>query len=162
MTDETTQDSDIESEFDWDKLDAQAAEIDNINLPSSEVKETEPEPEVSSGELVAQAIQVTADLIAPNWQIQPQESEKLGVVYGALLDKYMPDSGIDKFGLEISALLVTGMIIKSRSGIPLRKPKPKDDEKSAIEQQAPVTSEQVVHEQVAASATLEAKAVKHD
>lgn len=162
MTDETTQGSDIESEFNWEQLDAQAAAIDNVNLPTPEAKETEPEPEVSSGELVGEAIQVVADIFAPNWQVQPQESEKLGVVYGALLDKYMPDSGIDKFGLEISALLVTGMIIKSRSGIPLRKPKPKENDAKQVEQSQVVTGEQTPHEQIAPSTTLEAKAVKHD
>ncbi len=151
MIEETTQDPAIESEFNWDKLEAQAADVDNINSPTTVVGESqkEPEPEVTSAELLSQAIQITADVVAPNWQIQPEESEQLGTVYGALLDKYMPDSGLDRFGLEISALLVTGLIIKSRSGIPLRKP---DDKKPPLENSA---------EQVK-SGVLEPKAVKHD
>lgn len=155
MTEENEPDLANESEMDWGNLEAQALNIDEINTPES-AKGSPPEDEISSGDLVAQAIQVTADFIAPNWNIKPEESEQLGNVYGALLDKYMPDSDFSKYGLELSALLVTGMILKSRAGVPLRK-----SEKKAPEQIAKPEQEQQEIYQQTASSTLEAKAVSN-
>lgn len=119
------------AEQEWAVLAAQAKALDGEISPETQLienPEAEPEIEISSGELMAQVIQVTADIAAPNWKIQQEESEQLGNVYGALLDKYLPDSGLNNFGLEISALLVTGMVLKSRAGIPLRKPESKKEE----------------------------------
>jgi hypothetical protein len=145
-----------ESNFDWSKLEAQAAAIDGEDSPEI-TPATEPEQEISSAELVGQAIQVMADVVAPNWEIKPKESEQLGVVYGALLDKYMPESGFDKYGLEISALLVTGMVLKSRSGISLRKPKNENEKTSQISAKSTVDAS---HQQVV-SGVLSPKAVKN-
>lgn len=151
MSEENTNDSVIEAEFNWDNLEAQAADIDNLNQPVNAQNENAPEPipEPTTGELLAEVIQITADIVAPNWQIQKEESEQLGAVYGALIDKYMPDAGLGKYGLEISAVLVTGIIIKGRAGIPLRKPK----EKQKALNDSTETPEQ--------SNTLKAKAVNH-
>jgi hypothetical protein len=153
MIEENEPDLAAESEMDWGNLEAQAANVDDVNTPES-AKESPPEDEISSGDLVAQAIQVTADFIAPNWNIKPEESEQLGNVYGALLDKYMPDSDFSKYGLELSALLVTGMILKSRAGVPLRKKEKKNPEQIAEPEQ------QEVYQQ-SASSTLTAKAVSN-
>lgn len=155
MLEENKPDLASESEMDWGKLEAQAAAIDDINSPQA-ADDSPPEPEISSAELVGQAIQVTADLIAPNWKIQGEESQQLGVVYGALLDKYLPDSDFSKYGLEISALIVTGMILKSRAGVPLQKEKKKKPEqiKPTNDQGAEVYNQQV-------NSTLEAKVVSN-
>ena len=116
------------AEQEWAVLAAQAKALDGEISPETQLienPEAEPEIDISSGELMTEVIQVTADALAPNWEIQPEESEKLGTVYGALLDKYLPDNGLSNYGLEISALLATAIVFKSRSGIPLRKPKEK-------------------------------------
>lgn len=119
----------------WESLTVDAVGVDEKaglatpeQLGQQEVEEAA--AGMSTGELVGTAIQATADFIAPNWDIQPEESAQLGEAYGALLDKYLPDSGLDKYGAEITALLVTGMILKSRAGIPMKKPKPKEPEKA--------------------------------
>ena len=149
MSEEKEGNSAMESDFNWDNLEVQASAIDDLNQPTTAQSENVPDPvpEPTTGELLTEVIQITADVAAPNWQIQREESEQLGSVYGALLDKYMPDAGLGKYGIEISAVLVTGMIIKSRAGIPLRAPKEKPEE----------TTEKTPEQ----SSTLKAKAVNH-
>ena len=162
MTEEN-QTSVDESETNWDNLEAQAAEVDNILMPpTSSLNQTEPaEPEIQTGELLTQAFQVIADVFAPNWELKKEESEQLGAVYGALIDKHLPDSGVEKYGLEITAVLVTGMIVKSRKGIPLRKP-----EKEVNESQPEKPKEKTVNDidashQNVKSGVLAPKGVKH-
>jgi hypothetical protein len=123
------EETEINPDEEWARLEQSAQDLDGIlspELPS--VENSEPEQTgLETGELLAQAIQASADIFAPNWHIEPEESEQLGIAYGALLDKYMPDSGLDKYGIELSAILITGMVLKSRAGVPLKKPKPKKD-----------------------------------
>lgn len=134
-----------DAENEWAMLGAQAQKIDDENTPESITGETvEDEPEIQTGELIAQVIQVTAEVIAPNWDLQQEECEQLGNVYGALLDKYLPDSGLEKYGLEISALMLTGIILKSRIGTPLKKPKEK--QKSLSEKPSETLEQQVVNQ----------------
>lgn len=117
---------------DFAALADEAAALDGDENPVNGASaQAEPEkPELTTGELMATAIQATADIVAPNWEIQAEESEALGEAYGALLDKYLPDSGLNNYGVEITALLVTGMVLKSRAGVPLRKPKKDQGEES--------------------------------
>lgn len=126
---EEFEETDVSESDEWARLEMGAANLDgelSPELPTAENIAPE-ETGIETGELLAQAIQASADIFAPNWHIEPEESEQLGIAYGALLDKYLPDSGLDKYGLEISALLITGMVFKSRAGVPLKKPKPKKD-----------------------------------
>lgn len=159
MTEEQAPDLNQESEMNWEQLEAQAATVDDINSPTPINDESPQEEEISSGDLVAQAIQVTADFIAPNWEIKEEESEQLGKVYGALLDKYLPDSDFSKYGLELSALLVTGMILKSRAGVPLKKEKPKEKKERSTRLEDNNPKDQVYNGQT--TGTLEAKAVSN-
>lgn len=123
------------TETEWAHLEQSAAAVDGVLSPEIQSTEiAESEPEIETGQLVAQAIQATADIFAPNWDIQPEESEQLGAAYGALIEKYLPDSGLEKYGVEISAVLITGMILKSRANKPLRKPKPKEIKKEQPEE----------------------------
>lgn len=115
----------------WAALEAEGETL-NAEVTGEEFLPADPEPaapEISSEELMSDVVLATSSIFAPNWEIQPEEANQLGSVYGKLLDKYLPDSGLDKYGLEISAVVVTGMIIKSRAGIPLRKPEPKEKAK---------------------------------
>jgi len=126
-------DAPVINEQEWANVVAEAADIDETDAPLTGGKPVNEEMEISSAELMADVVQVTADVFAPNWDLQREESAQLGSVYGALLDKYMPDSGLDKYGLELSALMVTAMVLKSRAGIPLKKEKEpaENSEKSA-------------------------------
>lgn len=107
--------------FDWADLEQKAQIIDGKDsLPQQSEIQTEEAQGITSADLMQQTIQVLSDVFAPNWGIQHEESEQLGAIYGALIDKYLPETNVDKFGLEISAVLVTGMILKTRLGVPLR------------------------------------------
>lgn len=152
----------VETEMNWDNLAAQASAVDDVISPqtSQSIEESkEDEPEVETGELVTEAVQVLAEVFAPNWNVQKEESEKLGTIYGALLDKYFPDSGIEKFGLELTAILVTGMIVKSRKGIPLRLEK--EVVTGAEEKSPPQDTEQIIHQEIKSDAVLKPKKVKN-
>ncbi|GLX80884.1 hypothetical protein [Thalassotalea eurytherma] len=141
----TTEEQHIDADeaFSLESLVIQGEQLDKenplLNPPLSEEAqaqaniEAEAEPEIESAALVSQVIQVSADIFAPNWKIQAEESAQLGQVYGKLLDKYLPDSGLDKYGLELSALMVTAMVIGSRAGVPLKeKPEKKPDTQSNV------------------------------
>lgn len=56
-------------------------------------------------------------LLAPNWNIQPQEVEALAQAYAPLLQKYFPD-GPSQFGPEISAVMVTLAVFGPRYKLP--------------------------------------------
>lgn len=123
------------SEEEWAGVYAAALDVDPDEAGEAATAGDADSGEISSAALMADVVQVTADVFAPNWNMQRDESEQLGTVYGALLDKYMPNSGLDKYGLELSALMVTAMFIKSRAGVPLKlKPeKDKEDKKEGEE-----------------------------
>lgn len=124
-----------EAEQAWANLAAQGSHLDNENNPALPVNENQPvnnEPDIETAELLAPVIQITADIFAPNWEINEDECEQLATVYGALIDKYLPDNPATKYGLEISALITTAMIFGARKGKPLTKEKPKAD-KNKIE-----------------------------
>lgn len=124
---------------DWSRLADEALSVDqkagvlSDEMAAELAADESPEPEIQSAALLTDAIQATAGIFAPNWDLKREECEQLGTVYGALLDKYMPDSGLDKYGLEISAVMVTAMVLKSRAGVPRHKPKPKDKAKAKTE-----------------------------
>lgn len=156
---------------DWQALINQGAALDEKlnpqvtdsgNEPKSMLSEPE-DPEIESGALMGEVVQTVADIFAPNWQMQAEESEALGNVYGKLLDKYMPDSGLNKYGLEISAVLVTGMFLKSRKGVPMKieneKPEENPEQKAdASESETTEESQEIVNQ--SSSNVLIPKAVK--
>lgn len=115
-------------------LDSELAPTDNqsINDLGGEVDAVE----ISTAELLAPVIKVTGDIFAPNWELDETECEQLGIAYGALIDKYLPDNPASKYGLEISAVMVTLAVFGSRKGVPMRiEEKPKKE--------APQLSEQI-------------------
>lgn len=69
-------------------------------------------------------------IFAPNWKVSEQEVQTLAGAYGAVLDKYFPD-GLGDWAPEISAVLVTAMVITPRMGKPAKveekKPAPSAD-----------------------------------
>jgi len=111
---------------DFDRIDAAAAQIGAINnvVPIVAQEEQAKDGEISSAELLQPLLTIGFSLLAPNWQIQQEEIEQLSEAYGALVDKYFPDTGLDRFGPEISAVMVTAMIVMPRAKIPRIKKKP--------------------------------------
>lgn len=137
---------------DWSKLQNDAALYDKKHGLSFDDPQVEDQKEAAEeleiAALMSVAIQVSADMFAPNWDLQPEEAEQLGAVYGALLDKYMPDNGLGKYTVELSALVVTAAVLKSRAGIPMKKLDKKEKKsaqdviKSQDEQQEVVNQQQ--------------------
>ncbi|GAA5133107.1 hypothetical protein [Thalassotalea piscium] len=148
----------------WGSLEIQANELESELLPESKAPATEKGnisvPDMEIAELLGPAIKVTADIFAPNWELQEAECEQLGIVYGALLDKYLPDNSLSKFGVEISAIMVTGIILKTRVGKPMRIEKTKDKKPSDHESESAV-KKQVV-DNASSNGVLTPKGVKDD
>lgn len=105
---------------DFDRIDAAANQMmqaDNV-IPINNQEPENQEPEISTSELIAPILNIGFATLAPNWKISGEEVEQLSQAYGALLDKYLPDNGLDKYGPEISAIMVTAMIVMPRAAIP--------------------------------------------
>jgi len=56
-------------------------------------------------------------VLAPNWQVRPEEVEQLTEAYSALLAKYCPD-GLGEYGVEISAIMITFAVVAPRLKTP--------------------------------------------
>ncbi|NKF52785.1 hypothetical protein G3R49_19700 [Shewanella sp. WXL01] len=93
-------------------------------------------PHVSGAEIIAPVVQLGCALLAPNWDIQPEEQQALADSYGALIDKYFPD-GAGSFGVELNALLITGAIVTPRLGKPRRIEKDIDTTREAANDDTP-------------------------
>jgi hypothetical protein len=72
--------------------------------------------QMSSAEVCTMAVSTTFALVAArrgdHWQLQDAEAQQMGEAYGALLDKYFPDSVA---GPEVAAVLVTATVIFPRA-----------------------------------------------
>lgn len=146
---------------DWDDLAFKAQQFESkLSVNESgpvEDGEKADSLELSSAELLTDAVSITAEIFAPNWHITPEEAGQLGGVYGKLLDKYAPETDFSKWMPEIGAVMVTGMIIKSRIGVPLKLEPPKSDDETQGQEKEP-EQQQVIHGN--STGQLTAKAVK--
>ena len=61
-------------------------------------------------------------VLAPNWEVKPEEVEQLTEAYTALICKYFPD-GLGEYGVEISAVMMTFAVVAPRIGKPRERPK---------------------------------------
>ena len=105
-----------------DQLGKEAAQVEVAAAPPA------PEPEVTTAQILEMVIGPTAAILAPNWAISAQEVTQLSKLYGALIDKYVPDMQTS-YGLEISAVLVTVTVLMPRIGKPRKlEEKPKKGE----------------------------------
>lgn len=101
------------------------SDLDNINLDDSsdfvpDISGDSPEPEqpeMPTSEVLNLALTPIVAILAPNWQIKPEEIQMLSEAYGALLDKYMPGVAM---GVEVTAILCTAMVVAPRIGTPLK------------------------------------------
>ncbi len=73
--------------------------------------------------LVGGVLGMGFSVLAPNWQVQQEEVEQLTEAYTALLCKYCPD-GLGKYGVEISAVMMTFAVVAPRLGKPRNIPEP--------------------------------------
>lgn len=80
--------------------------------------------QVSGAEILAPVVGLACNILAPSWDIQPEEQQALAESYGALVDKYFPE-GAGAFGVELNALIITGAIFGPRIGKPRKPEKPK-------------------------------------
>jgi len=121
---------------DFDRIDAaamQMAQADNVVPIAGNAEPENQEPEISTSELLAPILGIGFATLAPNWKVSPDEVNQLSQAYGALIDKYLPDNGLDRFGPEISAIMVTAMIIMPRASIPRKEKKIEKPKKSERE-----------------------------
>ncbi|MCW3173755.1 hypothetical protein [Shewanella subflava] len=87
---------------------------------------------ISGAEIILPVVSLACGVLAPNWDIKPEEQAALADCYGALMDKYFPDMA-ESGGVELSALLVTAAILTPRLSTPrkLEPEKPKDTKEAA-------------------------------
>lgn len=108
---------------DFDRIDAAADQLEkscNVVPITGEnsVNGNEPEIEASTAEILNGLLGAGFQILAPNWQVSPQETEQLSQAYGAVVDKYFPDTGLGDFGAEITAVMLTLAIVGPRRSIP--------------------------------------------
>ncbi|MGI2072630.1 hypothetical protein [Shewanella baltica] len=87
---------------------------------------------ISAAEIILPVVSLACGVLAPNWDIKPEEQAALADCYGALMDKYFPDIA-ESGGVELSALLVTAAILTPRLSTPrkLEPEKPKEIKEAA-------------------------------
>lgn len=74
------------------------------------------QPEIPFDAAIAMILGAGFDILAPNWKVTPQEVKLLADAYAPLAEKYLPDSS--NFGVEVSAVLVTAMVLGPRLRTP--------------------------------------------
>lgn len=67
--------------------------------------------------VLTMCIGMTFNIVAPNWEVSEAETQQLAGAYAGVLDKYFP-GGMESFGVEVGAALVTAAIIAPRIGKP--------------------------------------------
>ncbi len=100
-------------------LDALVIEGAGLDVPLNPGGAPVPEaaPAVPTDKLLVMVLDPAFQILAPNWKIRQGEVEQLATAYAAVIDKYFPDS-LNAYGPEISAVLVTAMILAPRAGTP--------------------------------------------
>lgn len=122
MTDPTTTASAVDP---FAGLDTQAAGLDGGPLEPGQTA-AQPQPEVSTAEVLEQVIAPGFALLAPAWDVSAPECAELAKVYGALIDKYFP-GGVGSIGVELSAALITLTILGPRLHLPRKIDSPQTD-----------------------------------
>lgn len=81
----------------------------------SDVKQAA-QPELPFDQAIAMILGAGFDILAPNWRVSEKEVKLLADAYAPLAEKYLPDPG--NFGVEVSAILVTAMVLGPRLRTP--------------------------------------------
>lgn len=113
-------------------LESEARVLEGEHVPKAEARTEGEGVEMSTAEAIVPILRIGFDLLAPNWQVTDAECGMLGQAYGPLLDKYL---GYFDFGVEMTALIATALVIGPRTKKPRKEPKPAnvDEKKSETE-----------------------------
>ena len=91
------------------------------------------EVDFSLADVLAPALKVTADIVAPNWNVTDDECQSLGVAWGNVIDVWFPGTTLDpKWAALGIAAATTAMVVKSRAGVPLRQVKVEKREEKEV------------------------------
>lgn len=112
-----------------DELDALARELDMPETQASPPAEPEP-PAMPTSALIAPALAVVFRHAAPAWRVSDAEIASLAEAYGALVDKYFPGGLLNRWGIEVAALMATLAVLGPRWGTPTHEV-PKQEEARA-------------------------------
>lgn len=81
-----------------------------------------PAPEVPAKVLLQPLLTLAFAKAAPAWKVTDAEVAELSDAWGALVDKWAPGGLLNKYGLELTALLVTVQVLAPRVGQPTQEP----------------------------------------
>lgn len=107
-------------DYDLQRLEAEA----NAEAQADEQAATPEEaagdnlPDIPTAEMLRPIIDLGCGVMVPAWNISEQERKALADAYAALVDKYMPDTGLGPYAVEINVLLLTAAIVGPRLGQP--------------------------------------------
>jgi hypothetical protein len=115
IQEQSVSNDDIEQQSEFDAILLEAVSVDGGEVGENGLIEdsTNNEPEMQTSEILFPIIAMGFDIVVPQWKVRKEEKQALAEAYGALLDKYFPDAG-NYFGVEITALMATGMICMPR------------------------------------------------
>lgn len=103
-----------------------AAATPEVPPVSSDQPGDDEAPVMPTADVLYPIARLAFDKGAPLWAVSDDEVRTLCDAYGALLDKYFPDGFLDRFGVELSAIMVTIAVFGPRWGTPMKQaPKPK-------------------------------------
>lgn len=71
-------------------------------------------PDMPTADLLRPIIDLGCGVMVPAWNISAHERQALAEAYAALADKYLPDTGLGPYAVEINALLLTAAIVVPR------------------------------------------------
>lgn len=112
-----------------DELDALARELDAQAQPTSPPAEPE-QPAMPTSALIAPALAVVFRHAAPAWRVSDAEIASLSEAYGALIDKYFPGGVLNRWGIEVAALMATLAVLGPRWGTPTHEAPKQEDAKA--------------------------------
>ena len=99
-------------------LERKAAEIDG-KLEVLKDPNYTPPVNLEWDKVLSPILGATFSILAPNWQIQPEETSQLANAYGSVIDAYFPDAEVDpKIGALLAAATVTGAVFMPRMDVP--------------------------------------------
>jgi len=124
-----------------DAILSEATEVDGgeINAEGQVVEHVETE-QIETAELLYPIISSGFDIFASKWKVPDKHKQALAKAYGDLLDKYFPDAG-SMFGVELTALTVTGMVVAPHMLKSDEPPIEKPVKKPAKQQAQPIEAE---------------------
>lgn len=111
-----------------DELAALAIEAGPVEVEQPATEQQPPAPEVPAKALLQPLLALAFAKAAPAWKVTAAEVAELSEAWGALVDKWAPGGLLNKYGLEITALLVTVQVLAPRFGQPTQEPTPEKKE----------------------------------